>query len=71
MRVKDLEKLKDVIDKWDGEIVVDSYEGNKEDIAKLFTDLLKKNIDKVVVEQKSAIKSSTIKRNIKKLRHNP
>jgi hypothetical protein len=96
MKVKSLEKLEDIVDKWNGEIVIDAYEmdkqegiailslmkddmiqgairfeGDKADMIKLFTDILKKNIDKVVVEQKLEIKSETIKRNLKKLRHNP
>ena len=49
------------------------FEGDNSDIISLFTDVLKKNIDKVVDEQKVRVQytEKDIKRRIKKLRHNP
>ena len=46
------------------------FVGNREDILSLFTDVLKKNIDKVLEEQKVTVQfaEKDIKRGIKKLR---
>lgn len=46
------------------------FEGNREDILSLFTDVLKKNIDKVLEEQKVTVQfaEKDIKRGIKKQR---
>ncbi len=46
------------------------FEGNREDILSLFTDVLKKNIDKVLEEQKVTVQfaEKDIKRALKKLR---
>ena len=49
------------------------FEGDNSDIISLFTDVLKRNIDKVAEEQKVRVQftEKDIKRGIKKLRHNP
>ncbi len=49
------------------------FEGDNGDIISLFTEVLKRNIDKVVKEQKVTVQftEKDIKRGIKKLRHNP
>jgi len=46
------------------------FEGNKADILSLFTDVLKRNIDKVLEEQKVTVQlaEKDIKRGLKKLR---
>ncbi len=46
------------------------FEGNREDILSLFTDVLKRNIDKVLEEQKVTVQfaEKDIKRGLKKLR---
>jgi len=47
------------------------FEGDKADVLSLFTDILKRNIDKVVDGQKVKVQftEKDIKRGIKKLRH--
>ncbi len=80
MKVRDLNLLQDIVQHWDGEIVVDAYdlqgtsgiavlslvkenrieksikfEGNPSELILLFTEILRKNINKVVREQRDKI----------------
>ncbi|AGB04212.1 hypothetical protein AciM339_0320 [Aciduliprofundum sp. MAR08-339] len=80
MKVRDLNLLQDIVQHWDGEIVVDAYdlqgtsgiavlslvkenrieksikfEGNPSELILLFTEILRKNINKVVREQRDEI----------------
>ncbi len=80
MKVRDLNLLQDIIQHWDGEIVVDTYdlqgasgiavlslvkesrieksikfEGNPSELILLFTEILRKNINKVVSGQRDKI----------------
>ncbi len=98
MKVDNLDEIQNIINEWDGKIVIDAYdvrsdrsiavlslvkndeiykairfEGENSDIITLFTEVLKRNMDKMIEEQKirMSLTENDIKRNIKKLRHNP
>jgi|GEM_PF-4754348 hypothetical protein len=81
MKIDDVHHLENMINLWDGEIVIDAYEieppegyaiisltrnkeivyainfkGTQEDMLFLFTKILRKNMEKVVEEQREDIK---------------
>jgi len=80
MRINDINHLENMINEWDGEIVIDAYEvesprgyaiisltrerkvvyainfeGTDEDMLFLFTKILRKNLEKIVKDQREDI----------------
>jgi len=80
MKIQDIDALERIIDRWDGEVVIDAYnlepshgvavisltkrgkvvnainfEGEHSDLLILFTEILRKHINKIVEEQRDKI----------------